>query len=914
MMRTVTSTSTNETVELALPKPTEISGQADYDETIDAPPGTTSSGFSVQTGIAVTLEGGNVVWTNAAFGGWGEITLNHCKCGSFSSSVSSLTLNFCKTDDATIYGTNVLIQSCLLNGGVVFNVGGSLEMSGSEVAQGCRVELSGNVLLHDNTFYGDLNLVNPTGHTTVVRNNTALTWIYNGSSDGHVENNYYGAPWSTLTTEYGWLVPYHLDPVPCLDDGAIVRSSLPDPRNIAPFRSIRMAAGHSVMEYQTGTWTYNYYPGNFTGRIRVELPFAMSFDLKSSAEELSGVKYELVYNGTTYRPANPFTATARYQVDNRKDNADLTLNFILPAATETGTNDWQLFADFSSCGANIVKPSPARVCIADGGIPIQPGFARPLRIGVMEIELQDGSPVPNCGSGARSKAIARLKDDLLTKLGLTASEVEVVDLGYYTFSGGLISSWLSMTDLGRANQLPSELEWFIGDYNSAATDPLDFVVGVAPVNALGGADGLSMSLRRHAVLVDEFSPDAALHELGHAMGLYTGTEQYNLAAGYVYAGGFLVPGRGLELAEFSAFNPSSRPNTVVTPGTIRHFPSCVHNGVYDVMGAVNPQWISPDTSYRMNQWFTEHLKLKTNAVGAAQSLLVTAKDGGGITPKGGSASTRTVHVGAIYSRLPGDDKIFVPSIRLEEVVGGSVVNEGIYNLNYSFRSYDSKGNLLSSAQCQSPLSDYTTNTFWQQGFAVPATATQYKLFHTSAPGDLGTYAVWSWSPSAAPTNQLQETYNAGSDTYELTWAYSGARRDVENRLLVSGDNGATWRPLPLPTYTNHISIPRAGLAQNNPQFKLVSSDGIHSVFSAAVQGLPEVALPPTVQILSPLAGSQSTTDVVWQLQAQVSDPNFRRRSRTQTRTLPQFNGVPAWTACWAPAPRCPQTSARAITC
>lgn len=870
ILRTCTSTATNETVQLALPKPTEIAGRAEFDETIEAPANTTSQGFTVAAGVTVTVSGGNIQWQGAMFDGFGDLTLNGCQFPSFSSSVSTLTLSSCKADDALFAGTDVSIQNCLFNGGVTLNVVGSVEMSESEVAGGCTVQLSGDVLLHDNTFYSMVNLLNPTGHTTVIRNNTLLFGLSSASPDASVANNYYGAPWSKLTTESGWLNPYHLDPVPCLDDGLIIRCSLSNPRNAPLFRSIRMAAGHSVMTQQSSTWTYNYYPENFVGRIRVGLPFAMAFDLKSSAETLPGVHYELVYNGTTYQPANPFTATARYEVNSTKNNASFTLNFILPAPTETGTNNWQLFADFGSCGANIVKPSPARICIADGGIPIQPGFARPFRIGVMEIELKDGSAIGNCGSGARSKAIARLKNDLLAKLGLTEQEIEVLDLGYYTFSGGLLSSWISQTDIGRANQLSSELEWFIGDYNSSVSDPLDFVVGVAPVNALGGADGLSMALRRHAVLVDEFSPDAALHEIGHSMGLYTSKEQYNYSYSYAYGGGFYSPGRGLELGELSAFNPSSKPDTVVSPGTIRHFPGCMHNGVYDLMGAANPQWISTHTYFAMNQWFTEHLKLKTNSLGAGQAYTSGIGDEAASSDAG---TSRIVHVAAIYSRLQGGDVISVPSLRMEEVVGGRVVNDGIYNLNYRFQTYDQDGFLLSSSACQCPGADYITNSLWHQTFSVPAEARQYKLVHIGSSGDPLTYVVWTSNPSSGITNELQAGYNAGADTYDLSWSHSGTRRDVENRLLISDDGGANWSPLPLPTYTNSISIPRAGLAKNSPQFKLVSSDGFHSATSAAIQGIPETALPPVVRITSPAAGAQGITNVLWQLAAEVADPN-----------------------------------------
>ncbi len=886
VLQTVSGTNHHESVVHAVSPSSVIAGTAKFDETITLSESAMSSGFSASEGITVTLsDGGSVTWSNASFGGKGTIVVQGAGFPSLWVSAGSFGMSGCLVEESARFdGGTAVISDCLFNGRAPYvnsldiRVTNRFEMSGSEVAGELGVNSAGTCVFSENTFYDQINVSTVVGLSSgavTFSRNTFLQSVYVGSDDRaflNLDNNYYGAPASNRDTVHGWLNPWHLEKdIPCLDDGDIERCSRMEPRNVELFRSVVMAAGQSVMSEQSSSADNDFYPESFSGKIRVGRPFAMSFDLQSCAEELPGVSYQLVYKGSTYRPAGSFTAKARREPDNRKNNADLTLNFILPAPSAVSTNnEWELFADFSSCSANIVKPVPARISVARGGIPIQPGFARPLRIGVVEINLQDGSTVSNCSPSARSEAVTRLENDLQSKLALLDSEVEIIDLGYYTFSGGWISSWISQTDIGRANQLSSELEWFVGNYNDAVSDPLDFVVGVAPVNALGGADGLSMALRRSAVLVDEFSPDAALHEIGHSMGLYTGTEQYNCSYGYT-GGGYLSPGRGLDLAAMSAFNGSGRSGKAVESGKIRHFPACMHNSVYDVMGAKNPQWIGQGTFHEMQTWLESHLGLNEAAFAAApvesaaaEALAEASEDG---------PSDRVVHVGAIFSRLPDGDTVLTSSVRLEEIAGGGASGGGVYNLPYQFRTYDAGGFPLSYAQCTTDVSGYITNSFWQQTFSVPAEAAEYQLVYTTSLNGLGGTPVWTRYAGTALTNSLQVTYNSESDAYALNWSFSGSIRTVENRLLISEDSGSTWTPRPLPVYTNAIIIPRAGLSVENPQFKLLSSDGMQSVLTEAVSGLPAVALAPSVRITGPLSGAQSITGTVWHLSADVSDAN-----------------------------------------
>lgn len=855
---------------------TSISGRARYSETLTLTDPATSSGFGADAGVSVSLndENGLVTWTGGSFSGSGQITLDNCCFSNGFLCGASLELNSSTVQGgASIYGGPARITDCLLNGPMVINGSTEVTMTDSEVAGECQVFNSCDVNLNRNTFYGELWIREDDSGQVIVRNSTLLGGISTATNyTADLDQNYYGAPASDRNAFYGWLNPWHLEKtIPCLNDAPIIRSSRSEPRNASLFREFSMAAGQSVLLQQMGTSSRNYYADYFTGTIRKGRPFAMSFDLKSSAERLTGVTYELEYDGKTYHPASPFTATARRSVPVGSDYKKLALNFVLPAPTAVGTNTWTLYADFSGCSANIVKPSPERVQIADGGIPIQPGFARPLRIGVMEIELKDGYPIPNCAPSARSKAIARIKKDLKLKLGLLDSEIEMVDMGLYPFTGGWICSWISQTDIGRVNQLTTELEWFLGDYNKSAPTPLDFIVGVVPVNGLGGADGLSQALRRSAVLVDETSPDAALHEFGHSMGLYTHTEQYDMASSYT-EDGYRSKGRGLDLAAMSAFNGSGVASTIVPGGTIRHFPAGMHNSVYDIMGCRNPAWISAGTFEHMTDWLVEHLGLAGTAPSTSAIAVKAVAKADEICAD--PPADRIVHVAAMFTRLPEGDTILASSVRAEEIPGGNGSSGGIFNMPYQFRSYDAAGTMLTYEQCRTPIDTIVTNSFWEQFFSVPANAVEYRLVYTQNLNALGGSNIWTRASSASLTNDLNVAYEASADAYTLSWANSGTRRTTVNRLMVSRDGGSSWTARPLPVYTNAVVIPRARLGINDPQFKLVSSDGIQSAVSTPSAGLLfDAATAPEIKIVSPSDGDQGMTNLTWKLVAEAFDAN-----------------------------------------
>ena len=128
---------------------------------------------------------------------------------------------------------------------------------------------------------------------------------------------------------------------------------------------------------------------------------------------------------------------------------------------------------------------------------------------------------------------------------------------------------------------------------------MDFVVGVMPAGSMGGGDGVYLNLRHRIILVDENKPEAVFHELGHAIGLYTLTEQYSW---FNYPpNGRPVEGVTLFLNRATTSNPTVNGVFVGDPGRVLHTPAAgqwwydPHLVVVDVMGNTAPFWPHPST-------------------------------------------------------------------------------------------------------------------------------------------------------------------------------------------------------------------------------------------------------------------------------------------------------------------------------
>ena len=124
-------------------------------------------------------------------------------------------------------------------------------------------------------------------------------------------------------------------------------------------------------------------------------------------------------------------------------------------------------------------------------------------------------------------------------------------------------------------------------------NPADFIVAVMPAGWIsGGGDGASMALRRSVLFVDEKAPLAALHELGHGIGLNTGWggEQYDQH-----------PPNGLPVDGMTAFATEGG-SVYGDRFRVRHMPAkdaLWYGGSthYDIMGNTNMIWPINSTAH-----------------------------------------------------------------------------------------------------------------------------------------------------------------------------------------------------------------------------------------------------------------------------------------------------------------------------
>jgi hypothetical protein len=654
---------------------------------------------------------------------------------------------------------------------------------------------------------------------------------------------------------------------------------------------------------------YGYAAGTVTLRAdggstaRVKRDCLVCFDLAYPGEALSGAQFTLKCGGATFSPENGGYVVRRdhglVQPATSPEAGERTLNFLLPASFTPSTNVYELWMDAETAPGYSDNPIVGGKSwkIDEAIINRLPAPARKLRVGVLAACLNVSGYTASTDRGnekkgrpsSLSRVLERLRQDLVSHWALNDDEVDLVDLGSYTYEGGWLTSWLpELSSIGLMYSLAMELSDFRNTFNASQAEPLDALVCVVPATSLGAAnEGASLRGFRRVALVDEGSPGAALHELGHAFGLYTGlSEQYNLATGTDGDGNPIVNGRGAVMHAATAFN-SSRHAAVVPPGRIRHFPAGSRNEVYDFMGAKDPYWIVPSS---LQQIQSALLALLGTAASPPIPLRSPQRASGG----------RPLVVRGLY-RLFWNPSLGTWDTAMAEgtlaIASGAAAglsatgNNGAW-LNFRVDCYNTAGQLIDgSVLCRDRDFGQPEDTWlpWQQVFEVPPETALVKIWHTdSFANRLDLLAVRA--ASAALSNTLSAVVENLSTSLNVVVQWNSSVPtgvDAGGRLdqrLFFATNGVDWTPLRATYLTNRLVL-AAESFRGAPQIWLraVTSDG----FGEAVSETGPLMLqryPPAIAITAPLEGDAAPTNVPWSLVADISDPEDGGLTNCQWRS------------------------------
>lgn len=600
-----------------------------------------------------------------------------------------------------------------------------------------------------------------------------------------------------------------------------------------------------------------------------------SFNLMPLAESVPGARYTLELGGINYAPANPGHVARRSHGDLRfPASPDRTLNFVIPETVAPGTYTATLVADLSSCPG--FEAGSSNQWLWDAQVVFDPPFGRPLRIMVMDTRVNvpgylaktDQGNAKNKWPSALSKAIQQLKEDVMTHWPLRESELDVVDGGAWFTEGTTLAQVMSSA---LAYALAAELETFRQTYNTLHP-PVDFIVAVVPVTTLGaGSDGVDLRGFRNVALVDETAPGAALHELGHALGLYTGvveSEQYNLPDGVDSAGNRIVNGSGACIEGITAFN-GTKLATKAFAGDIAHFPANWDVKVYDFMGSKDSHWILPSSLEMVYPALRGLLGTPTNSPappGPSRGPGDPEGNRGLIKVSGYFLYEQDASSGYWLRRLIRDS-VEVTDWTLTDQP--TRVDNSFMMLDARLEALDSAGRRLSLQPFQLPWSLYLepAGIFpFTQVFEAPADTALLKVWNTTVFGQNSELlAIRNITKQAPLTGGL--TSASGPEGIEVRWQApaDSLGRPVKTQLLCDRGNG--WSPMGSPSFTNRVIVPTNDLV-GSVRFGTRIANAFESLtLGGATFSLPPH--PPRIQILSPEAGDVGEIGRLWQLEAAV---------------------------------------------
>ncbi len=549
-----------------------------------------------------------------------------------------------------------------------------------------------------------------------------------------------------------------------------------------------------------------------------------------------------------------------------------TINLVLPPVTSTSAVA-DVYLDLSGIQGYDGAPRPAPTRILRETFTFTPAPAGVLRLAVIPIRMKgifSDWPTPDA-----TKVHRMLEDGLPAMLPIPAHRVEVwtaPDLTIQTGLGTAISS------IGLANCIAAHLELCrtIAGW-CGPTQAAHFAVAVMPEDSLhtllgyGVAEGLNFTFRRGTILVDGTKPLAALHELGHAIGLFTGSEQYSW-----WNGG----SPGWQAAMCSAFwtePTSSKAHPGFKGARVMHYPGPTYNWYdapqswYDIMSEANDQvWPIQST---LDQFATYFATLPPAAAPAAPASVRSAS----LKRSGPAAGYRRVLFQGltepIWAGEPADQFIAgtIGSFDMTLLPGDLLpaATTGWSETVHDVKGLDADGVQVFSTEFRIPSN---LDPLWYMNWDIPDTVREYVFTRRYDARE-----VWRKRALGTLATRLDAPASGTVLGNEFTARWTSSATDdprgtnLLHMLLFSTDGGATWQTAGHRVRGTNETIRTDFLPATGALIlRLVTSDGFTSVESR-VAGLSVGNRAPRPKIDSPLDGAEASTGTVWRLSGFAHD-------------------------------------------
>lgn len=651
-----------------------------------------------------------------------------------------------------------------------------------------------------------------------------------------------------------------------------------------------------VAGWASGQGELEWYGEQRFTKLYKNIPTLVSFDVKTTARLASCPDIFLRLNGSTRISPETKPQLSRDLADFNKTRVRLggtTVNFRVPETGDSSVN-FELVV-VNSAGEEQVLVNSKLEFIANA-------WTRALRVAVIPIGVEyTFSSIQPPPAAPMSRFLQYVLPSMLP-IPHGKLQTELKSPEWMETNVGLLSNLPGLAALAGKLSL-----WYV---DALANPKYDLVVAVMPPGSIrilskeidyflnltqpasgvnyGYGDNFWLSTPR-VLFVDSEAPMAAIHELGHAAGLYRDREQYDMPE--------YKQSEGMPLRGFSSAALDEQLGNVINgfPASgIVHFAETNMTWYaekyewIDVMGLPETQvWPSRATSSGIMGFFNGLLSA-TSASGADVAQAPPQKSSEERTTDASPESTNfptrengqtTIAISGIAMSPWGQTLDLTPGNRaMEESLLPFTVPELEPASNwYQYgvvRFYDGSGQVLAEPDFDLPPV-YNESTWWSGAFPLPPGCVRYSLFgHRGSTETLKT----TWQKAGELMVQIDRSLlplDLGQ-VLNLAWRITASDAQPESRftsqVLFSTNNGANWSLMGTATDALHRSFPTDTLPRTDTlALRVVVSDGFASA-QDTVTGLRVGDRPPTLVVTEPRDGDIALAGHLWNLQARAWDP------------------------------------------